>query len=176
MPMIPTFLRWAGAALVAFVVLAASTATSALAQTCSPASVSLTLNAGVYDPNSPSYIAPTPNAQFQFSCSATPAGNYYYKLTITGSNPRQMTNPSTGTPIAYQLCGQVSGNVCTVPWTSTSPITGGAVSLPNGNPTTLSINVYALLAPQQSVEPAASAYSQINSGIQLFLCRGSPCP
>jgi len=176
--MIATFLRWAAALLTACVLSAMVAATPALAQTvtCSPASVSLTLNAGVYDPNSPSYISPTPNAQFQFQCSATPAGNYFYKLTITGSNPRQMTNPATGTPLAYQLCAQVSGNVCTVPWTSTSPISGGSVSLPNGNPTTLQINLYALLAPQQSVEPAGTAYSQVSTGIQLFLCRGSPCP
>lgn len=174
--MIPTSLRRAAAGFATFLLLAMAVAAPTLAQTCSPASVSLTLNAGVYDPNSPAYISPTPNAQFQFQCTATPAGNYYYKLTITGSNPRQMTNPATGTPLAYQLCAQVSGNVCTVPWTSTSPIAGGAVALPNGNPATLSINVYALLAPQQSVEPAGTAYSQINSGIQLFLCRGSPCP
>jgi len=172
MPMIATLAHRAVLALL----LVAAGAGMAQAQTCSPSSVSVTLNAGNYDASSPAYIAPTPTAQFVFTCSATPAGNYFYKLTITGSNPRQMINPATSTPLAYQLCGAVSGNVCTVPWTSTSPITGGAISLPSGNPNAVTINVYALLAPQQSVDGNPSPYMQVNSGIQLFLCRGSPCP
>jgi len=172
MPLIGTLAERALLALLLFV----ASAGLARAQTCTPDAVSLTLNAGSYDVSSPAYIAPTPMAQFVFNCSATPAGNYYYKLTITGTNPRQMLNPATSTPLAYQLCAAVSGNVCTVPWTSTSPISGGSISLPTGNPTSVTINVYALLAPQQSVASDSSPYIDVNAGIQLFLCRNSPCP
>lgn len=144
--------------------------------TCNPSSVSLTLSAGTYDPSSSAYISPTPSAQFQFKCSAAAAANYYFKLTITGTNPRRMNSPGSATNLSYQLCSQVVGNSCTQPWTSTNPTSGGPIPVPINGSTTVVINVYALVAPQQSVEPSTSNYLETITGIQLFLCRNNPCP